>query len=220
MKNRKMKYRLKREVKKKLKIILVLLSVVIAVVLAVGLIWPKKTYATEGVFLESVFGVEVVHQIIPEGHQNRPEIKREIHYLVLHETDNFISSADAKNHADYLCDNTTDINSWHYTVDENIIYHHLPDEEVGWHAGDKQTEGGGNMTGVGIEMCVNKGSDFDRTLDNAAKLTASLLEAYDLKIEDVRKHQDFSGKNCPAHLLNDESWKEFLNLVKSYVDKN
>jgi len=218
MKSRKKRLRLKKEVKKKLKILLVLFSVVTAMVVMVSCLWPKRTYATEGVILKQAFDLEVIHQIIPEGHQNRPGIKREIRYLVLHETDNFLSSADAKNHADYLCDNTTDINSWHYTVDENIIYHHLPDEEVGWHAGDKQNEGGGNMNGVGIEMCVNEGSDFSKTLDNAAKLIAVLMDEYDLEIEDIKKHQDFSGKNCPSHLLDEEKWNVFLKQIERYVD--
>lgn len=199
--------------------IAVLFTVVVLSVTAAALLWPKRTFATEGVVLEKAFDVEVVQQIIPEEHQNRPGIKREIHYIVLHETDNFLSSADAKNHAEYLCDNETDINSWHYTVDETIIYHHLPDEEVGWHAGDKQKENGGNMTGIGIEMCVNEGSDFEVTMNNAAKLTAVLMDVYDLRMDEIKKHQDFSGKNCPAHLLEEKEWEHFLKLVKEYHEQ-
>lgn len=216
---KKKKYRLKKEVKRKLEIVAVLFALVILIVLLFTALWPKKKYATVGVMLDRALDVEVVQQIIPEGHQNRPGILREIHWIVIHETDNFDASSDAKHHADYLCDNTTDINSWHYTVDDQIIYHHLPDEEVGWHAGDKQTEGGGNMTGIGIEMCVNEGSDFEKTKENAAKLTAVLLKSYDLKLSDVKKHQDFSGKDCPAHLLQEEEWNAFLDLVEQYLNE-
>ena len=53
----------------------------------------------------------------------------------------------------------------------------LPDQEVGWHAGDKMTENGGNMTGIGIELCVNEGNDFDKTMENAAALCAELMKA-------------------------------------------
>ena len=35
------------------------------------------------------------------------------------------------------------------------IYHHLPDDETAYHAGDGMEKNGGNMNGIGIEMCVN-----------------------------------------------------------------
>lgn len=215
-KKRKRKYKLKKEVKQKLQVIFILFSIVISIVLIGSLFFSKPTYATEGVVLEEAFDVPVMQNIIPEGHQNRPGIQREIMWIVIHETDNYLESADAIHHADYLHDNLTDINSWHYTVDENVIVHSLPDEEVGWHAGDKQTTGGGNMNGVGIEMCVNKGNDYSKTKENTAKLVAVLLKSYHLSIDSVKKHQDFSGKNCPAQLLNEEEWKKFLEMIELY----
>ena len=75
------------------------------------------------------------------------------------------------------------------------------------------------MTGIGIEMCVNEGNDFEVTLSNAAKLVAVLMKSYDLKLDEVKRHQDFSGKNCPAHLLSDEQWNAFLMQVKEYATK-
>lgn len=216
-KKKRKKYRLKKEVKRKLQITAVLFSLVFCIVMLFTWLWPKKEYATQGVLLEKAMDVPVIQQIIPEWHQNRSGMLREIRQIVMHETDNFLSSADAKNHADYLCDNETDVNSWHYTVDQAVIYHHLPDEEVGWHAGDKQTPLGGNMTGIGIEMCVNEGNDFEATLDNAAKLVATLLKNYQLQLKDVKRHQDFSGKNCPAHLLEEEAWEQFLKKVELYL---
>ena len=169
--------------------------------------------------IEQVGDIAVIHAIIPEGNQNRSGILRDIRYIVIHETDNFTVSADAFRHAMYLNTNVNDINSWHYTVDDHSIYHHLPDEEVGWHAGDGQMDYGGNMAGVGIEMCVNQGNDFEKTLEHTARLTATLLQAYNLEIKDVKRHQDFSGKNCPAHLLDEKDWKQFLEQVKQYYDE-
>ncbi len=211
------KRRLKKQVKRNMQIIAVLFGLVTCIVLLVCTMFPKKVYATKGIIMGNVGEIEVIEMIIPEGSQNRPGILREIHYIVVHETDNFFSSSDADHHARYLYENLTDINSWHYTVDDHSIYHQLPDEEVGWHAGDKQTENGGNMTGIGIEMCVNEGNDFEKTKDITAQLIAKLLKAYDLDIDAVKKHQHFSGKNCPAHLLDEKSWDEFIELIKKYL---
>lgn len=215
-KKRKRKYKLKKEVKKKLQTIFILFAVVSGIVLCSALFLNQPEYSTEGVMLDEVLDVPVIQQLIPEGHQNRPGIQREIMWIVIHETDNYLTGADALHHADYLCNNLTDVNSWHYTVDENIIVHSLPDEEVGWHAGDKQTDGGGNMNGVGIEMCVNEGNDYSKTKENTAKLVAVLLKSYHLSIDSVKKHQDFSGKNCPAQLLDEEEWKKFLEMIELY----
>ena len=83
--------------------------------------------------------------------------------------------------------------------------------------GDQYTEHGGNMSGVGIEMCVNESSDFEKTVDNTARLAAVLLNAYNLDIDALKRHHDFSGKNCPAHYYKDEDWRQFVELVKSYM---
>ncbi len=220
-KRRKKKYRLKKEVKRKLQIIAVLFSLISLIVLVFTAFGSRQKDAavSQGVWLDEALGVPVIQQIIPEGSQNRPGMIRKIRWIVIHETDNFEASADARHHADYLCENKTEINSWHYTVDEAVIVHTLPDEEVGWHAGDQQTPGGGNMSGIGIEMCVNEGNDFSKTLDNTAKLVAVLLKQYGLSLKAVQKHQDFSGKDCPAHLLKEADWQQFLDQIQAYYDQ-
>lgn len=70
------------------------------------------------------------------------------------------------------------------------------------------------MTGIGIELCVNEGNDFEKTMENAAALCAALMRAYDLRIEDVRQHHDFSGKDCPNRILRDDRTEEFLKMVE------
>ena len=209
------RYRLRKQVKLILTIVLSLVMVLMGIFVILHL--DTKTYATVGIQLEAVDEIPVLTQYIPEGRQNRPGILRDIRWIVIHETDNFAASADAQHHSDYLATNETDVNSWHYTVGEDVIIHQLPDEEVGWHAGDQTTEHGGNMAGVGIEMCVNAGSDFEKTVDNTARLAAVLLKAYDLDIDSLKRHHDFSGKNCPAHYYKEEDWQQFVELVKSYM---
>ncbi|MDD6466640.1 MAG: N-acetylmuramoyl-L-alanine amidase [Erysipelotrichaceae bacterium] len=163
-----------------------------------------------------VFDVPVTTDYIEEGSNNRPGIIREIKYIVIHETGNFEVGSTAKMHSIYLKTHIDLENSWHYTVDDTEIYHHLPDNEVGWHASDGLNNSGGNLNGVGIEICVNEDGDFDQAIENAAKLTAYLLKAYRLDIDDIKQHGDFTFKNCPATLRDTGRWGEFIEKVKYY----
>ena len=76
---------------------------------------------------------------------------------------------------------------------------------------------GGNRNSIGIESCVNKGSDLWYTWQLTAKLVAKLMLDNNLDITRVRGHHFYSGKDCPQPMLaNDcEIWREFLELVEA-----
>ena len=77
------------------------------------------------------------------------------------------------------------------------------------------TEGGGNMNGIGIEMCVNEGGNYEQTLINTEKLCAQLCLSYNLNPDKaLKKHQDFMEKVCPAKLISEGRWDEFCAAVK------
>ena len=176
---------------------------------------PSANYTVERPKVDSIDGIPLTVDLIPTGSEGRPGTKRTVRYVVIHEAGNTDPGTGASNHARLLASGGNGSTSWHYTVDDHEIYQHLPDNEVGWHCGDGR-EGPGNLTGLGIELCVNPEGDFDSTFDNAAKLTAYLLDAYDLTLEDVRQHYDFSGKNCPEQIRQQNRWEEFLDLVQTY----
>ncbi len=164
---------------------------------------------------EMLDGIPLYTDYLPEGSAARPGTKREIMYVTIHETDNPSASADAKAHNEYLHQIAESKKlSWHYTVDDLEIYHHIPDDEIAFNAGDGYKKDGGNIEGIGIEMCVNAGGDYEQTLRNTAKLTAYLLRTYDLSLSQVKKHQDFSGKQCPSKLIAAGRWPEFLQMVE------
>lgn len=179
----------------------------------------ERVWATTDAGLQYVDEIEVISNYIAVESPRRPAIEREIKWIVIHETDNRSASAGASNHDRFLTSDESQVNSWHYSVDDTVIYHHLPDNEVGWHAGDKKTVDGGNMTGVGIEMCVNQTSDYDKTLENTAKLVAHLLVAYDLTTEEVKYHRDFSGKICPHRLITEGRLKAFEVMIADEYNK-
>ena len=80
---------------------------------------------------------------------------------------------------------------------------------------------GGNRNSIGIESCVDKGSDLWLTWQMTAQLVAKLLVETGLDITKVRGHHFFSGKDCPQPMLeNDqEIWYEFLALVEAEYEK-
>lgn len=167
----------------------------------------------EAVLPTEVYGVKVHTKIIDSGTEARPGKKRKIKYLVIHETDNTSNGADAENHAEFLSKNNKTSTSWHYTVDDKEIYHHIPDDEVAHHAATDK----GNLYGIGIELCVNEDGKFEKTFENGAKLVAYLLKEYNLNLNDIKTHNDFSGKDCPHNILKNNKMEEFKNKVESYL---
>lgn len=166
--------------------------------------------------------VNIIEDIIPQkGGKVRPGDVRQKKWIVIHETGNSSQGADAKNHSTYLKNlakaNTTYV-SWHYTVDDHEIYHHIPDNEIAYHASDGRVEGGGNMASIGIEICVNSDGNFDKARDNAAWLTAKLLKENNLTVSAVKQHHDFApdGKNCPQTIRDKGLWNNFLQAVQKY----
>ena len=73
---------------------------------------------------------------------------------------------------------------------------------------------GGNNNSIGIETCVNYGTDLHLTWATTAKLIGTrLLPLNGLNPEDVKQHNTFSGKDCPMTLRKANLWEYFMELV-------
>ncbi|MBE7101536.1 N-acetylmuramoyl-L-alanine amidase [Bacillus cereus] len=171
-----------------------------------------------------IYGVPLKEMIVPTGNENiRPGYAMKPKYITIHETDNYSVGANARNHAQYLysqATGTTDRSaSWHFTVDDKEIYQHLPLNENGWHAGDG-AEGTGNRESIAIEIAVNQDGDYNKAVENARKLAAYLMGELNIPLENVKKHQFWSGKNCPAIMIKNNAWEPFLQGTKAYYDAN
>lgn len=73
---------------------------------------------------------------------------------------------------------------------------------------------GGNNNSIGIESCVNEGTDIYYTWQKTAKLVANLLYKHDLGFDDVKQHHYYSGKNCPETMRRNGMWEHFMELVR------
>ncbi|TSB45334.1 peptidoglycan recognition protein family protein [Alkalicoccobacillus porphyridii] len=145
---------------------------------------------------------------LPVSASNRPGRSLTPTYITQHETGNTRAGADAEVHARYIkgADARSRSVSWHYTVDDKQIIQHLPTNEVAWHAGPS-----GNSQSIGIELCVNSDGDFQKAKENAAWLIQHLMQNLKIPLSRVVTHKHWTGKNCPARLLNE--WTEFKNLI-------
>ena len=72
---------------------------------------------------------------------------------------------------------------------------------------------GGNRNSIGIESCVNAGSNYELTVRVLAKLVAELCIQNNLSVDRVQGHHYFSGKPCPNAILTADYWYTFKNLV-------
>ena len=72
---------------------------------------------------------------------------------------------------------------------------------------------GGNLNSIGVESCVNKGSDVYYTWQKLAKLVAKLMDDNNFTIEQVIQHHYFSGKDCPWTKRNSGLWEYFKTVV-------
>ncbi|WP_461369467.1 peptidoglycan recognition protein family protein [Candidatus Darwinibacter acetoxidans] len=166
--------------------------------------------------------VQIIQDLIPKGRRNRPGHKLDPKYITIHDTANTQTGADAKAHAAYV-KSTAAANipaSWHFTVDDKVIYQHLPLKENGWHAGDG-TNGTGNRQSIGIEICENRDGNRAAAEANAAWLAAKLIkEVNTLKPFPacMKQHYDWSKKNCPAQIRGRKNgWANFLAAVESHL---
>ena len=215
----KRRYRLKKTKRARIQAAIVLLGCLLLVgglIHTVRLLLPPDYLDTSTTQID---GIPLYTDFLELDWQGRTGEKRRIKWLVIHETGNPAAGADAAMHNRYLhSEEQKDVPlSWHYTVDDHQIYHHLPDSERGYHASDSGTKGGGNDCGIGIEICVNADGDFDQAVDNAAHLAADLLKRYHLSISDVKQHGDFTSKNCPEHLREGDNYQQFLEKIKEYM---
>ena len=80
----------------------------------------------------------------------------------------------------------------------------------------------GGASSIGIESCVNDGSDLIKTWHYTAKLTAKLLVKYNLTPDRVLFHNNFANKQCPNTMINADLVDYFLKMVyiEYYIAKN
>lgn len=135
-------------------------------------------------------------------------------YITIHNTAN---NASAWNEISYMIGNNNEV-SFHYAVDDVEVVQGIPTDRNAWHCGDG-ANGTGNRKSIGVEICYSKdgGDKFNKAEKNSAIFVAELLKKYGWGIDRVKKHQDWSNKNCP-HRTQQLGWQRYLNMVQAELN--
>jgi hypothetical protein len=153
---------------------------------------------------------------IPDGNGNRPGYPMRPTWITIHETANESPGANAEMHRRFVhAGGGLGQVSFHYVVDDREVIQLLPLIENGWHAGDG-VNGTGNRSSIGIEHCVHAGSNWEKTQDYGARLTAALCRAFNIPLEHVVPHQYWSGKQCPRRILS-QGFPQYRDRVRRYL---
>lgn len=141
----------------------------------------------------------VIVDILPSG-RCIPNTKIKPTTICIHNTGNI--DASAKNNHQYQKNNNKSkigaIASWHFTCGWDYIYQAQSTNYKCYHTGTTN----GNNTSIGIEICQY--SDKEKQLQaykNAIELVKILMAYHNFNINQVKRHKDFSGKHCPAWLI-------------------
>ncbi|WP_424685155.1 N-acetylmuramoyl-L-alanine amidase [Enterococcus sp.] len=134
----------------------------------------------------------------------------------VHETDN---NASANNEVAYMGRNGNQT-SYHVAIDEKEAVQGIPFDRNAWHAGDG-ANGYGNRNTIGFEICKNydpnKGTTkisgaqltaYNKAKANAVKVIAAVMIEQGINgiVDNVKTHQDWSGKLCPQKMLREGLW--------------
>ena len=80
-----------------------------------------------------------------------------------------------------------------------------------------------NFDTVSIECCHpdETGKFNEATYDSAVKLSAWLCVRFGLTSENVIRHYDVTGKNCPKYYVeNEAAWEQFKSDLVDYIETN
>ena len=142
-----------------------------------------------------------------------------IQYIVVHWVGNAGSSAIAnRNYFESLARTHTTSASSHYIIGlEGEIIRCIPDNEVAFHSGSYSM----NRKSIGIEDCHPdwEGRFNDATYSSLVELCASLCKQYGIDINNVIRHYDVTGKECPRYYVkNYDAWQQFKQDVYNKIE--
>lgn len=140
-------------------------------------------------------------------------------YIVIHNTDNFRSGADALTHAKAHFNGNLSTSVHYYTDDGDTVYqaasHALGCWHVGVNYGGRLFGTVNNKNSIGVEMCVQAGYDFNKAFANIVAFARQLMEETGIPADRVLQHYDVCAKNCPSQIRAKGMWEEFKRQIQS-----
>ncbi len=166
--------------------------------------------------------IGIIQDYIEPNEYSRPQKKlKKVNGVVVHYTAN--PGSDAEANRDYF-NNLQYENagkdrpvyaSSHYVIGlKGQIVQCIPLNEIAYASNSR------NDDTISIECCHedNTGRFNDATYDSLVKLVAALCDEYNLKKDDIIRHYDVTGKDCPRYYVKHEKkWNKFKDDVFMYM---
>lgn len=158
-------------------------------------------------------------ELLTVNEYSRPGTKTDkIRGIVIHYTANPGSTAmQNRNYFEGLKDSHQTKASSHFIVGlEGEIVQCVPTWELAYASNER------NSDTVSIETChpSEDGSYRKETYQSMVQLTAWLCKKFELSENDVIRHYDVTGKNCPKYFVeNENAWQKFKEDVKIVLEK-
>ena len=147
-----------------------------------------------------------------DGHSRRGQNLTALNDIVIHYVGN--PGTSAQNNRDWFANPESNVSA-HFVVGlEGEVIQCLPLEEISSASNHR------NPDTISIEVCHpdETGKFTDKTYAALVRLTAWLCDSAGLPRENVIRHYDVTGKNCPKYFVeNEEAWLAFLEDVKNYT---
>ena len=171
----------------------------------------QKTYLTEA--------PEITEFFLTPNEYSRPGMALEkVNGIVVHYTANPGSSAEGnRNYFEGLKDTHSTKVSSHFIIGLNgEIIQCIPLNEIAYASNDR------NADTISIECCHEdeSGKFTEETYRSLIRLLAWLCGEYNLKEQDIIRHYDVTGKECPRYYVrNEELWIELKQEVFKYIEE-
>lgn len=158
-------------------------------------------------------------ELLPVNQYSRPGTElTEVKGIVVHYTAN--PGSTAKQNRDYfagLAESHETSASSHFVIGlEGEIVQCIPCNEISYASNNR------NKDTISIECCIEdeSGKFNDATYQSLIKLVTWLMGRYNLGTDDVIRHYDVTGKNCPKYFVeNPDAWEQFKTDLVDYIAK-
>lgn len=159
-------------------------------------------------------------QLLTVNPYSRPgDALNQVNGVVVHWTANPGTTAQQnRSYFENLKDTHETSASSHFVIGiEGELIQCIPCNEIAYASNER------NEDTISIECCIqdDTGRFTQATYDTLVHLVAWLRCRYDLKTEDVIRHYDVTGKDCPKYFVDHEdAWEQFLVDVDDYIRQN
>lgn len=157
-------------------------------------------------------------ELIDVNEYSRPGTAlEEVNGVVVHYTGNpGTTAAQNRSYFQNLSETGEAYASSHFVIGiEGEIIQCVPCNEIAYASNDR------NSDTISIECCIpdDTGKFTQETYDSLIALVAWLMGRYELTIDEVIRHYDVTGKECPRYYVkNEDAWFEFKEAVLTYID--